>query len=97
MSNTTIGVVATNGKLSKAQAHKVAQMAHDGFARSINPIHTMFDGDTIFAMATGEIEADINLIGTLASEVMSMAITNGVKSAKGWGNLLAWQDRQSSL
>lgn len=97
MGNTTIGVVATNGKLSKARANKVAQMAHDGYARSINPVHTMFDGDTIFAMSTGEIEADVNLIGTLASEVVSMAITNGVKSAQGWGDLLAWRDRQQSL
>ncbi len=92
MRNTTIGVIATNGKLSKAQANKVAQTAHDGFARSINPVHTMFDGDTIFALATGEVTADINLIGTLAGEVMSMSITNGVKAAKGWGNLLAWGD-----
>ncbi len=92
MRNTAIGVVATNGKLSKAQANKVAQTAHNGYARSINPVHTMFDGDTIFAMATGEVAADINLIGILASEVMSRAITNGVKAAQGWGNLLAWRD-----
>ncbi|EOD01123.1 P1 family peptidase [Caldisalinibacter kiritimatiensis] len=90
--NTTIGVVATNAKLTKAQANKVAEMAQNGYAKSINPIHTMFDGDTIFAMATGKVEADVNLVGTLASEVMSRAITNGVKAAKGYKDILAWSD-----
>lgn len=92
LKNTTIGVIATNGKLTKAQANKVAQMAQNGLARSINPIHTMFDGDTVFAMSTGKIQADVNLVGTLASEVMSMAITNGVKAAEGYRDVLAWRD-----
>lgn len=90
--NTTIGVIATNGILSKSQANKVAQMGQNGLARSINPIHTMFDGDTVFAMSTGKIKADINLIGTLGSEVMSRAITNAIKSAKGCKGKLAWED-----
>lgn len=92
MKNTTIGVVATNAILNKAQANKVAEMAQNGLARSINPIHTMLDGDTVFAMSTGKVEADINLVGTLSAEVMSMAIANGVKSAKRYANILAWED-----
>ena len=82
MRNTTIGVVATNAILTKAEGNKVAQMAHNGFARSIHPVHTMLDGDTIFTMATNEVEGDINLIGTMASEVMSMAITNAIVSSR---------------
>ncbi len=85
--NTTIGLIATNAVLTKAGANKISQMAHNGYARSINPIHTMLDGDTIFTMATNEIEADMSLIGTLAAEVMSMAITNGVLSAKSYKGL----------
>ncbi len=90
--NTTIGVVATNAILTKPQANKVAQMSQNGLARSINPIHTMLDGDTIFALSTGKVNADINLVGTMASEVVSMAITNAVKSAKGVGDILTMSD-----
>lgn len=81
--NTTIGIIATNAKLTKAEANKISEMAHNGFARSINPIHTMVDGDTIFTMATNEIIADISLIGTMAGEAMSKAIVNGVLFAEG--------------
>ena len=56
--NTTIGIVATNAKLTKAQCKKISQMAHDGYAKAIFPIHTPHDGDTIFTMATGEIEVE---------------------------------------
>ncbi len=82
--NTTIGVIATNAKLSKAECQKIAQMAHDGFARTINPVHTMFDGDTIFALATGKNEkpANVTLIGALAAEAMAQAIVRAVKAAK---------------
>lgn len=90
--NTTIGVIATNAILSKAEANKVSEMAHNGFARSINPIHTMVDGDTIFTMATGEIKADISLVGTLAAEAMSRAIVNGVFFAEGIHGLKAYKD-----
>ncbi|MFA7411181.1 MAG: P1 family peptidase [Tissierellaceae bacterium] len=78
--NTTIGVIATNAILTKGQANKVSQMAHNGFARTINPIHTMVDGDTIFTMGTGEMAADISLIGTLAAEAMAKAVVNGILS-----------------
>ncbi|MGM9533976.1 MAG: P1 family peptidase [Intestinibacter sp.] len=82
--NTTIGIIATNAKLDKAQCKKISQMAHDGYARAIFPIHTPHDGDTIFTMATGEIEtgADLTLIGSIAVEVMEKSIINAVKNAK---------------
>lgn len=72
--NTTLAVVATDARLTKAQARKVAAMAHDGFARAIKPIHTMFDGDTIFALSTGQVEADVTSIGAVAAEVVARAI-----------------------
>jgi len=83
--STTIGVVATDVKLDKAQATKVAQMAHDGLARAINPVHTAADGDTIFALATGKSSraANVTLIGTLAAEAMAQAVMRAVKAAKG--------------
>ncbi len=92
MRNTTIGVIATNAILTKSYANKVAQMAQNGLVRSINPIHTMLDGDTVFAMSTSEIEADVNLVGTIASEVMSMAITNAVIYAEGSNGIPALSD-----
>lgn len=89
--NTTIGLVATDAKLDKAQAQKVAQMAHDGLARAINPAHTMFDGDTIFAVATGKTTstkpANVTLIGALAAEAMTQAIVRAIRAAKSLPNL----------
>jgi L-aminopeptidase/D-esterase-like protein len=80
--NTVIGVVATNAKLDKEAANKVAQMAHDGLARTIRPAHTMLDGDTIFALATGEHAADVNIVGAYAAEVFAQAILRAVRLAK---------------
>jgi len=83
-SATTIGVVATDARLSKAQANKLAQMAHDGLARSINPVHTMTDGDTIFALATGGAggaEVNLSVLGTLAAEVTARAVLRAVLAA----------------
>lgn len=80
--NTTIGIVATNAKFDKTKLLKIAQMTHDGYARSIDPVHTMFDGDTIFSLSTNEIEADINLVGTLAAHAMSRAIANAIYNLK---------------
>jgi len=82
-SATTLGVVATDAVLTKAQATKMAQMAHDGFARSINPVHTMTDGDTIFALATGASgqTASLTLIGALGAEMMAAAIVRAVRAA----------------
>ncbi len=103
--NTTIGVVATDAILTKVQATKIAQMAHDGLARAIRPAHTMFDGDTIFCLATGRIDlpvvADIypgqqvpvlNDIGHAAAECTTRAIIHGVLSAKTIGSFLAFRD-----
>lgn len=80
--NTTIAVVACNAELDKSRATKVAQMAHDGLARVINPIHTMCDGDTIFALATGEMAGDVNVIGYLAQEALARAVLRAVYAAQ---------------
>jgi L-aminopeptidase/D-esterase-like protein len=85
--NTVIGVVATNARLTKAQATKVAQMAQDGLARTIRPAHTMLDGDVIFALSTGTKKADVSIIGAFAAEVMADAILRAVKMAKSAGGL----------
>jgi len=90
--NTTIGVIATNAKLTKAGAAKVAIMAQDGYARAIIPSHTMFDGDTIFCMATGEIEVGVNVVGAIAAEVMARAIVKAVKNAEPLFGLKSYQD-----
>jgi len=86
-SNTVIGVVATNARLDKAQAAKVAQMAHDGLARAIRPAHTMLDGDTIFALSTGNKDADVTTVGAFAAEVMAEAILRAVREAAPAGGL----------
>jgi L-aminopeptidase/D-esterase-like protein len=82
---TTLGVVATDAALTKAQATKVAQMAHDGLARTINPAHTAADGDTIFALATGQSAqpANVTLIGALAAEAVAQAVVRAVRAARG--------------
>jgi L-aminopeptidase/D-esterase-like protein len=81
--NTTIGVVATNARLTKAQANRVVAMAHDGLARAIVPAHTMSDGDTLFALATGTVDAEVNRVGVLAAEAVSDAILRAVRAATG--------------
>ena len=83
--NTTIGLVATNARLTKAQTTKIAQMAQDGLARTIYPAHTMGDGDTVFALATGTLEGqeNVTLIGALAADVMAEAILRAVRLAEG--------------
>lgn len=86
-SNTVIAVIATNARLTKAGATKVAQMAQDGLARAIRPAHTMFDGDTVFTLATGEIRADISIVGAFAAEVMAEAIVRAVQLAGSGGGL----------
>lgn len=92
-SNTVIGVIGTNARLTKAGATKVAQMAHDGLARAIRPAHTMYDGDTIFTLATGEKEADLSLVGACAADVMAEAIVRAVKLAESAGGLPNFQGR----
>lgn len=79
--NTTIGIIATNAKLDKAQCKKISQMSHNGYAKAIFPIHTPHDGDTIFTIATGEIDSDVTLLGSLATEVMEQSIINAIKNS----------------
>ena len=92
--NTTIGLVATNAKLTKTQAQRMALMADDGFARAIYPSHTMGDGDTVFALATGQWTGEPNLtqIGALAADVMARAIVRAATEATGVANIPAARD-----
>lgn len=90
--NTTIAVVASNARLSKNETGKVAQTAHNGLARVISPVHTMFDGDTVFALATGEISADVNLVASMAVEVLARAVIRAVYNARTVQGLRAWND-----
>jgi L-aminopeptidase/D-esterase-like protein len=79
--NTTLAVVATNARMTKAGATKVAQMAHDGLARTIRPVHTAIDGDLVFALALGEAQAEAGLVGALAADVLAEAVVRGVRAA----------------
>jgi len=92
--NTTIGLVATNARLTKDQVNRVALMADDGFARAIAPSHTMGDGDTVFALATGRFtgEADVTVVGALAAEAMADAIVRAATQATGLPGLPAVRD-----
>lgn len=81
--NTTISCVVTNAKLTKAEATKVAQMAADAYAHTIRPTHTTNDGDTIFVMATGEVEMPLDVVGVLATKALERAIVDGALSARG--------------
>ena len=78
--NTTIGAIVTNGDFTKAEMNKIASMTRNAYARCISPVGTMADGDTIYAASIGNVEADINVAGTLAADVMTMAIINAIKS-----------------
>ncbi|MEP6988087.1 MAG: P1 family peptidase, partial [Chloroflexota bacterium] len=90
--NTVIGVVATNAKLTKEQVNKVAQMAHDGIAQAIRPAHTMFDGDTLFALATGQIPANVNAVGAFAAEAVAQAIRSAVQAATSLAGVRSLKD-----
>lgn len=81
LKNTTIGVVATNAKLTKAEAKRVAIVSHDGMARAINPSHTTTDGDTLFCMSTGGVKSALDAVCVLAADVITLAILDAVKSA----------------
>ena len=79
--NTTIGAIVTNGRFAQDEANKIASMARCAYARNINPVGTMADGDTIYAVSMGNVRADINVAGTLAAKVMSLAIERAVRDA----------------
>jgi L-aminopeptidase/D-esterase-like protein len=90
--NTTLGIVATNVKLSKRQTIKVAQMAQSGLARTISPIHSTVDGDLIFALSAGDLRYDVNAVGLLAEEAVSTAVIRAIREAEGLGFLPACRD-----
>jgi L-aminopeptidase/D-esterase-like protein len=93
--NTTIGVVATNVAFTKAQVTKLASMAQNGYARTMRPAHSMYDGDTIFAMSTSRVEADLSVVGLLAARVMERAVIAAVKNAKSLCGLKCYSDLNS--
>ena len=90
--NTTIGTIITNAGLEKTALNKVASMAHNGYARAIRPVHTMADGDSIYAVSVGTVAADVNLVGPLSAYVMAKAIANGVKNARSLDGYKALSD-----
>ena len=90
--NTSIGCVVTNAILTKAECKAVSGMAHDGFARSIRPVHTSMDGDTVFTMASGQVEAPIDTVGYLAEEAIRLAVLDAVKTAESMGGRPAFVD-----
>ncbi|MBP5749562.1 MAG: P1 family peptidase [Firmicutes bacterium] len=90
--NTTLGAVLTNGKFSNQQLCRIARMAHDGYARCIRPVHTSADGDSIYALAAGTVDADVDVAGTLAAKVVAEAIARAVKSAESMYGLPAAKD-----
>jgi L-aminopeptidase/D-esterase-like protein len=94
-SNTTLAVVATDAELSKEGANKLAQMAHDGLAQAIRPVHTMHDGDTVFALATGRrtgVQADLTAVGAVAASVLAEAVVRGVRQATSLAGVPAARD-----
>jgi L-aminopeptidase/D-esterase-like protein len=90
--NTTLGIVATNARLTKPRANKVAQMAHDGLARAIFPVHTTVDGDIVFAASTGEVEAVPDVVGAWGARVIEEAIVRAVRAAEGLHGIPAARD-----
>ena len=95
--NTTIAVVATNARLDKASAHRLAVMAQDGLARSIRPVHTPQDGDTVFVVATGSHDLFVDHLtlaelGTLAADCLARAVARGVYEAATLGAARGWRD-----
>ena len=96
VANTTLAVVMTNAGLSKVQLCKIAGMAHNGYARAIRPVHTSADGDSIYAVSTGDVAADMDLVGTLAAEVVSEAILCAALSAESAYGFVAARDLERS-
>ena len=92
--NTTLGIIVTNAAFEKPMLCKIAGMAQNGYARSIRPVHTMADGDTIYAVSTGSLPADVSIVGTMAAYAMERAIRNAVRKAKGAYGLRSWEDLQ---
>lgn len=95
--NTVIGTIITNASLSKSQATKLAAVAHNGIARTVRPAHTIYDGDTIFALCTGEVDSTIDAVGILACKAVEAAILDAVKSANSFGIIPSSKDYLASL
>jgi L-aminopeptidase/D-esterase-like protein len=95
--NTTIGVVATNARLTREEAQKIAQMGHNALARTIRPVHTLFDGDTVFVLAHPQVAIDLHILGLLAETALEQAIVNAVQSAHNLGVLPSYQDLQQGV
>ncbi|TDM09379.1 MAG: hypothetical protein C4K60_08900 [Ideonella sp. MAG2] len=94
--NTTIGVVATDAVMSKVQMQRLATMAHDGLARTVNPIHTGFDGDVMFSLATGTANTTLEptVLGSLAAEVTAMAVVEAIRAASSLPGIPAHRERR---
>ncbi|MFW5787358.1 MAG: P1 family peptidase [Bacillota bacterium] len=90
--NTTLGIVFTNGKITKTEANKIASIAHNGYGQTIIPSHTNFDGDTIFVMATGKVESNLELMNLLAVKSVAGAVLNGVKQATSSYGFMSYND-----
>jgi len=90
--NTTIGTIITNAKLTKSKANKIASIAQNGYAKTIRPAHTIFDGDTIFVMSTGKVEADISTIGMLATDVLAKALISAIKNTDSLYGVLSYKE-----
>lgn len=93
--NTTIGIIVTNAALTKAQATKLASMSQNGYARTMRPAHSMVDGDTIFAMSIGSVDADLSVVGLLSARVMERAVTESIKNAESLCGFKCYADLKS--
>ena len=94
--NTTLALVATNARLTKLAATKIAQMAQHGLVRAVSPVHTTLDGDLVISLATGEVEVETNAVGVAAAEVVAEAILRAVRTATSLGGLPAWRDLEEN-
>ncbi len=92
--NTTLAVVVTNVKFSKSELVRIARIGQTGITRVVSPAHTTADGDLVFSISCGELEADVNLVGIIASELISEAIIRAVKTATSMGGIPSWKDIQ---
>jgi len=90
--STTLAVIATNARLTKAEAILVARMGQGGLTRMIAPVHTAFDGDVLFALATGDVEGDVNLVGQAGAETVAEAVLRAVKTATSLGGIPAYRE-----
>lgn len=90
--NTTLAAILTNARLSKVEANRLAQRGHNGMARAIKPVHTSFDGDTVFALASGDADADLDLVAEMGADAVAEAIRNGVRNATSLRDVGAYRD-----